>query len=52
VLLCTLTNTNTQAALLRAKLTPLNIDLSSGRFAMFNKKRDTAGIGKLFGTVV
>jgi hypothetical protein len=28
------------AACLLAKPTPLNINLSSGRFAMFNKERD------------
>jgi hypothetical protein len=34
------TKTNTHTATLFAKPTPLNIKLSSDRFAMFNKKRD------------
>ena len=34
------TGTKTHTASLRAKPTPLNIDIGSDRFAMFNKKRD------------
>jgi hypothetical protein len=41
VLLCKLIKTKTQTALLLAKPTPPNINLSSGRFAMFNKKSGT-----------
>jgi hypothetical protein len=35
-----LTKTNTHTATLFAKPTPLNINLGSDRFAMFNKKWD------------
>jgi hypothetical protein len=34
------TKTKTHTVFLLAKLTPLNIDIGSDRFAMFNKERD------------
>jgi hypothetical protein len=38
--LCTHTRTKTHTASLLAKPTPLNINLGSDRFAMFNNERD------------
>jgi hypothetical protein len=43
VLLWKLTKTKTHTAFLLAKPTPPNINLSSDRFAMFNKKWDISG---------
>ncbi len=43
--LCTHTRTKTHTASLLAKPTPLNINLGSDRFSMFNNERDISERG-------